>query len=817
MHKIIGVGTQDKPIKVGVDGRKTSASISWVVRTVEELDCTTNYVDTRYGIEVPLEPLECGEDNKVTNGTYSLVISETETITVYYQITQRKYECETTPTCETSCDVISTWTIPYYIDADYEGDIEFYCEYWSISEDCSREKKIYHQAITIEDLDTDITINGGCTVKPDCHIKTSEECTCYCEVINAWTEPQFISSDYEGDINFYCSYYLVSRTDGGVLCSREKKVYRDVIKKSDLDTDITIDSCGGDGCVIKPSCVIEQVTDCECTSITDVHIYDVTDADKPENYKPGDDYDSGNGGYSPAPPAPGGRWVCDEDSFSCDTRCNEWEIWVYQVYDEETDEWVTDTSVEPEVGNMIRYNSSRCEGCDQGGGDDPSGGGDDPSGGGDDPSGGGDDPPTGLKFVATYLSLPSRYNFLPNRTESGYCHGDSVLQETDFLSGDTEIFKNRVDEVIIKNCVTEIGDSCFYGTYFSSGYIRVGKSDDTSAMIRIPNTVTVIGNHAFQKGIIPNYHYDKQYGPDIISVDLPDSIETIGEQAFAGIPATSITLGNRVYTIGKRAFSDCTGITKIDVEGTGEGIHLPSNMTDDGPFDHYALGENMFQGCTSLTSITLPTGVTIINKYAFINCTGLRTLDLSNSRIRTILDGAFTGCTNLVSVMLPNVDNPEREDGFYRISSAAFSGCTSLTNITIPSTTIGIGNFAFVDCVSLTSIYVPEGGSLPGTNAFISIGESAFRGCTSLRTASFPTTLKRIYGGAFSGCTSLESITIKATTPPIFTDGYPFENSNNCPIYVPSGVNEEEGKTYVEIYKTANGWSRYADRIFPIS
>ena len=84
--------------------------------------------------------------------------------------------------------------------------------------------------------------------------------------------------------------------------------------------------------------------------------------------------------------------------------------------------------------------------------------------------------------------------------------------------------------------------------------------------------------------------------------------------------------------------------------------------------------------------------------------------------VTTIGDGAFEGCDSLTSITIPNSVITIGEGAFYR--------CTSLTSITIPDSVTTIGNGAFFDCDSLTSITIP--------NSVTTIGKNAFYGCTSL-------------------------------------------------------------------------------------
>ena len=129
----------------------------------------------------------------------------------------------------------------------------------------------------------------------------------------------------------------------------------------------------------------------------------------------------------------------------------------------------------------------------------------------------------------------------------------------------------------------------------------------------------------------------------------------------------------------------------------------------------------------------------------------------------------------------------------------AYSNRSDLTRVIIPDSVTEIGGGAFSDCTNLTSVEIPA--------SVTEIGGGAFSDCTSLASVKIPNNVTQIGGFAFSDCTSLTSIECKATTPPTGGSSM-FYNTNNCPIYVP---NES-----VEAYKSAPGWSEYADRIFGI-
>jgi len=126
-----------------------------------------------------------------------------------------------------------------------------------------------------------------------------------------------------------------------------------------------------------------------------------------------------------------------------------------------------------------------------------------------------------------------------------------------------------------------------------------------------------------------------------------------------------------------------------------------------------------------------------------------------------------------------------------------FANCNNLVSVKLPTNYTGvIGESAFNGCYRLESIEIPEG--------VTHIIEAAFGGCSSLTTVTIPSNVGGIGYGAFLGCSSLESIICEPTTPPV-VGGDVFEDTNDCPIYVPAES--------VNAYKTAEGWTEYAGRI----
>ena len=194
---------------------------------------------------------------------------------------------------------------------------------------------------------------------------------------------------------------------------------------------------------------------------------------------------------------------------------------------------------------------------------------------------------------------------------------------------------------------------------------------------------------------------------------------SIGNCAFVGCSSlTSITLPSGVTSIGEHAFDSCSGLTSIT---------LPSGVT--------SIGEHAFDSCSGLTSITLPSGVTSIGGHAFESCSGLTSITLP-SGVTSIGSETFRGCSGLTSITLPS--------GVTSIGWHAFYECNGLTSVTLPSGLTSIGDYAFFGCYGLTSINLPSG--------LTSIGDYAFWQCSRLYNLTIPYSVTSIGPKAFLDC-----------------------------------------------------------------
>ena len=137
---------------------------------------------------------------------------------------------------------------------------------------------------------------------------------------------------------------------------------------------------------------------------------------------------------------------------------------------------------------------------------------------------------------------------------------------------------------------------------------------------------------------------------------------------------------------------------------------------------------------------------------------------------------AFDGCSGLTSLTIPS--------SVTSIGESAFYGCSGLTSLTIPSSVTSIGESAFYGCSGLTSLTIPS--------SVTSIGESAFFGCSGLTSFTIPSSVTSIGWGAFCGCSGLTSIYVYTEKlPNMGSDVFAGCDAKKCTVYVPKGTYDD--------------------------
>lgn len=170
------------------------------------------------------------------------------------------------------------------------------------------------------------------------------------------------------------------------------------------------------------------------------------------------------------------------------------------------------------------------------------------------------------------------------------------------------------------------------------------------------------------------------------------------------------------------------------IDGSLTSITLPYGLT--------SIRKNCFNQ-SEFTSIIIPDTVTQINESAFAYCRNLRNVTLSNN-LTVLSETAFLNCSSLNSIAIPV--------GITTLEEQVFFNCSSLSSVTLPNEITEFKRNAFYGCSNLASINIPS--------ALIIIRDGAFSGCSSLTSLVIPGTIVYIDHYAFDGCTALSNVTL---------------------------------------------------------
>lgn len=218
-----------------------------------------------------------------------------------------------------------------------------------------------------------------------------------------------------------------------------------------------------------------------------------------------------------------------------------------------------------------------------------------------------------------------------------------------------------------------------------------------------------------------------------------------------------------------------------DIKYAGD-INIPQVVNHNGTnFQVTTIGENAFNGCSTLTSVGLPSTITTIESSSFYGCSALSTVNMPNS-VNSIGEKAFMMCESIVSLILSN--------SLKELSEYVFYGCRSLQNINIPESVNTIGAHAFEHC-DLKSVIIPSSVTFIGADAF----------CWNyhIETVTLPNSLSFIGSGAFSLSFDITTINSKIQTPFPIDDVFYSSVKEKATLYVPKGTKSA--------YQSTTGWN----------
>ena len=297
------------------------------------------------------------------------------------------------------------------------------------------------------------------------------------------------------------------------------------------------------------------------------------------------------------------------------------------------------------------------------------------------------------------------------------------------------------------------------------------------------------------------------YSGNATKLTIPSEIEgkpvtEIDSYAFAdNTTIISVNLGS-IQKMGYRIFDGCTSLKSITIPKT---LTETDSYSNDGPLTGSSITSVIFEegienipayicaNASYLTDVVLPEKADIIDGYSIGDSafygTALTTVTLPES-LTDINSSAFAECTQLKEIAIP--------DNVRTIGSGAFQNCAQLTTATFGKNVKELGDSAFYGCKRLTKITLPD--------SLKELGSYAFEECVSLESVSLGSIQSMGYY-VFEGCISLKSLTIPKTLTEVSSSG-PLAGSNI------TSVTFEEGIENIPAYICANA-SYLIDVVLP--
>lgn len=382
--------------------------------------------------------------------------------------------------------------------------------------------------------------------------------------------------------------------------------------------------------------------------------------------------------------------------------------------------------------------------------------------------------------------------------------------------------------ITLPESVTDIGTRCFYrcetleqvnipaavrhvgSQAFNATKIYINEETDfvyvDGWLVAVKNqelhkTVTKVDLKQGTVGIIDNCFYQ---APALESVQLPDSVQTVGRYAFAGIETlVRFEAGKNLEVLQDGAFANCTGLyvlvlnrslrdigayafygcSTLDNNALDGNSIIPQSVRHIGAYafmktmlwgkpenniiyagnwvvgfaENAKLGaaelkdsvvgiaDNAFFQCDSLTSLKNLSKCAYIGTAAFYECTSLETVSL-NPKLDTIEAFTFYKCKSLFRVSVPTM--------LRSVGRSSFYGCSNLKSFDFSDSAVftSIGDFAFYNCSNLETVTF-------GDN-LTELGRYSFKNCSALTAIALPDTVTAIPEHAFANCSALETLNL---------------------------------------------------------
>lgn len=366
-------------------------------------------------------------------------------------------------------------------------------------------------------------------------------------------------------------------------------------------------------------------------------------------------------------------------------------------------------------------------------------------------------------------------------------------------------------EFTIPDTVTSIGENCFdlcenlKTVTIGSGLTEIPSQAFIECYslsnIDIPSTIKTIGKQAFlgcteiksldlKEGLkkigngafyFSTTEYNENDLPGLTSLNIPNSVEYLGDNAFANQSAlTTVSIGSGLTYFGTGAF-DGAPVTSLTISNDNQ------HFTADNKIVYSKDKQELYFALTSLSGeVTLPSGLKVINEYAFEGCKSITAMNFPES-LEEIKEGAFvsTKITNLEfksglkkigdgAFSMGFVKSITFSEGIESIGMSAFS-TTDITELTLPNSLKTLGEGAFSKCIGLTSLKLGNG--------LEEIGNHAFYNCKKITgEVKFPASLKTLGAGLFVNNVSITNFDFTGN-PNFVSENGAVMDSNKTTVY----------------------------------
>lgn len=407
------------------------------------------------------------------------------------------------------------------------------------------------------------------------------------------------------------------------------------------------------------------------------------------------------------------------------------------------------------------------------------------------------------------LTTIGSYVFINTAKLTEVTFPDTLVTMGSYNFASSSAINAGIQRVNLGNGLKTLGESNFENLQ-SLKYVYIGSSLETmgKSNFRLCSNLTTVEfakDTKLTKLPMGTFH---QTG--ITSIEIPASVVEIERKDSNyysyGVFENCLSLeevkfaeGSKCTLIGDKAFYNCTKLTKIDI---------PASVIE--------LGNQAFMYCTGFTTFTVPMTVTKLGTELFKNCTGLTDIVL-NTVTTALPANMLEGCTGLTELKIPDYVTSIGTNCFansgitsfiipedhktltyvggivYTKDMTALVLCppgVSFSSITIPKEVTTISEGAFRGMTQLKTVIFEEGGTAP-----LTIGNSAFYGCSNLTMLAFPDRLTTIGEDAFYDCTNLMYVELSENLTSIGTYAF-YQCQKLLEVYNKSSMSESDLKQW---------------------